>query len=361
MLALTLLLATGAAAQPRPAAVGRDSALAATFLRLSEPAGYFDSDNLISNETSYLHVATRLEALGVRGGAYIGVGPDQNYSYLAIIRPAVAFLVDIRRDNALQHLLFRALFLQATSRLDYLCLWLGCRRPSPGWEGRPVLDLLAWVDSTRLDSASARAARRTTARLVESFGVPLDTRDRETLERFHARFMQDGLALRFESFGRVSDGRYPTLRRLVLERDLEGRQRSYLATEDAWRLVQQMHREGRIIPVVGDLGGRQALPVIAREVRARGLVVSAIYTSNAELYLWRDQRFATFARTVGELPVDARSVIVRSLFDRGGSAHPLRVPGHLSVQLLQRVQDFNRLWRDGALRTYADLVTRDAR
>ena len=46
----------------------------------------------------------------MRGGAYIGVGPDQNFSYIAAIRPDVVFIVDVRRDNLLLHLLFKSLF-----------------------------------------------------------------------------------------------------------------------------------------------------------------------------------------------------------------------------------------------------------
>ena len=84
--------------------------------RLSEPGGYFDTDNLISNETSYLHVMGKLREMGVTGGAYLGVGPGQNFSYIAQIRPNVAFLVDIRRDNLLQHLLYKALFELSDSR-----------------------------------------------------------------------------------------------------------------------------------------------------------------------------------------------------------------------------------------------------
>src|SRR5215204_4388412 len=57
--------------------------------RLSEPGGYFDTDNLISNEASYLHVLGRLRKLQTSGGAYIGVGPDQNFSYMAQIRPRI--------------------------------------------------------------------------------------------------------------------------------------------------------------------------------------------------------------------------------------------------------------------------------
>src|SRR5450759_3351316 len=60
---------------------------------LSEPGGDFDTDNLISNERSYLHVIPALELSGVAGGVYIGVGPDQNFSYIARIRPEVAFII----------------------------------------------------------------------------------------------------------------------------------------------------------------------------------------------------------------------------------------------------------------------------
>src|SRR5687767_765427 len=80
---------------------------------LSEPSGYFDTDNLISNERSYLSVLPALRAAGVRGGAYLGVGPDQSFSYIAEIRPAIALIIDIRRDNLLLHLLFKALFAES--------------------------------------------------------------------------------------------------------------------------------------------------------------------------------------------------------------------------------------------------------
>jgi hypothetical protein len=59
------------------------SPFAAQIASLSEPAGYFDTDNLISNERSYLQVLPDLGRRNVRGGAYIGVGPDQNFTYIA--------------------------------------------------------------------------------------------------------------------------------------------------------------------------------------------------------------------------------------------------------------------------------------
>jgi hypothetical protein len=86
-----------------------------------------------------------------------------------------------------------------------------------------------------------------------------------------------------------------------------------------------------------------------------------LYTSNAEMYVWRDGGFPAFATSVAGLPVASKGVIIRSYFDRSGSTHPLGVPGHTSVQLLQRLPDFNRLFRTSAFRTYWDLVTLEAR
>jgi hypothetical protein len=362
LLSATLVAVAAGAQAPAPAAA-RDTAFAAAVQRLSEPGGFFDSDNLISNESSYLHVITRLRRLRVSGGAYIGVGPDQNYSYIAAIRPAVAYMIDIRRDNALQHLLYKALFERSRNRAEFLCRLLG--RPLPPtierWSGRPITEILAWVDSTRLDDASGAREREATLRLAASYGVPLDERDRATVLRFHAEFMREGLELQFSSFRRGNRGMYPSFRSLIVARDLDGEMSGFLASETAWRTVRDLHAAGRIIPVVGNLGGDTAFPALAAELRARNLRVSALYTSNAEMYIWRDGLFPAFARTVAALPIDARSVIIRSYFDRSGDRHPLAVPGHISVQLLQRISDFVTRYRNGQLRTYWDVVSLDAR
>src|SRR5262249_5491998 len=106
-----------------------DTSFAGLVSQLSEAPGYFDSDNIITNEASYLHIASQLTKVGTHGGAYIGVGPDQNFSYIALIKPRVAFMLDIRRDNLLEHLLFKSLFMMSRNRLEYLCLLLG--KPVP--------------------------------------------------------------------------------------------------------------------------------------------------------------------------------------------------------------------------------------
>jgi hypothetical protein len=76
----------------------------------SEPDGYFRSDNLLSNESGLQDVIPRLKDRVKPGGVYIGVGPEQNFTYLLAFQPKISFVVDIRRLNMLEHLLYKAAF-----------------------------------------------------------------------------------------------------------------------------------------------------------------------------------------------------------------------------------------------------------
>src|SRR5204863_6856621 len=95
---------------------------------LSEPAGAFRlSDNFVSNEPLF---AENVRWLRPAGGVYIGVGPEQNFSYIARLRPAMAFIVDIRRENRNLHLLYKALFTLSTDRADFVSRLFSRPRPS---------------------------------------------------------------------------------------------------------------------------------------------------------------------------------------------------------------------------------------
>jgi hypothetical protein len=48
---------------------------------LSELGGTFRSDNLLSNESRLQFVIPDLLKTVSRGGAYVGVGPEQNFTY----------------------------------------------------------------------------------------------------------------------------------------------------------------------------------------------------------------------------------------------------------------------------------------
>src|ERR1044071_9389653 len=75
----------------------------------SEPGGFFRSDNFVSNEITFQWVLPDLAKTTKTGGVYMGVGPDQNFTYIVAMQPKIAFIVDIRRQNMLHHLLYKAL------------------------------------------------------------------------------------------------------------------------------------------------------------------------------------------------------------------------------------------------------------
>jgi hypothetical protein len=338
-----------------------DSSFAALVARLSETGGVFDSDNIISNEGSYLQIASQLAKTGVHGGAYIGVGPDQNFSYVALIRPSIAFMLDIRRDNLLEHLLFKSLFELSRNRTEYLCLLFG--KPVPAdigaWTGRQTGLIVAYLNQTRTDSQTVAATRKATNERITKFGVALDARDRQMIDRYRAEFIADGLDTRYSSLGRNNRMDYPTFGQLMVATDRAGRQISFLADEDAFQFVRSLQLANRIVPVVGNVAGDKAVKAIGQYAAEHSLNVSAFYVSNVEQYLLtRDGGFDAYAKNVKTLPHDSTSVIIRSYFGRFGTTHPLFVPGvsSISTSMIEPIDTFLRAFAAGDIRTYSDLV-----
>jgi hypothetical protein len=305
----------------RPAATG----FAAQIDALSEPGGYFDTDNLISNERSYLQVLPDLGRPAVRGGAYVGVGPDQNFSYIARLRPSIAFIVDIRRDNLLLHLLFKALFEQAHTRIEYLSLLFG--RPMPDnaahWRTDPVERLTDYVDSTQPERESMGARRVRLDGAIRRYGVTLSAGDVATIAKFHGRFIAAGLDLRFESTGRPPQSHYPTYRDLLVAADSVGRKGNFLASEEGFQFVKSLEGRDLVVPVVGNLAGPTALTGIGTVLKRRGEPLSAFYTSNVEFYLAREGTLDRFLDNLSRIPHRPGAVIIRSVFggfNRGSSS-----------------------------------------
>ena len=339
-----------------------DSAWGALVLSLSEEGGYFDTDNLISNERSYLHVLAPLRSMA--GGAYVGVGPDQSFSYLAAARPAVAFLIDVRRDNLLHHLLLRSLFLLSSNRAEYLARLHGRALPegTRAWDDRTLEAILDRVDSLPADPAAVRATRRAVAALLRALPLPLSDADLATIECFHQEFVSQGTGLRFRTFGRAPQPYYPNYRQLLLETDARGRQGSFLVSEEDFRWVKDLQARNLVVPVVGDLAGSHAMRAVAGWLTEHGVGVSEYYTSNVEDYLWRGGDYPAFVANVRALPWTSDGVIIRSYFGgrRGSFPGLAALPGYYSIQLLQPATAFLRAadsLMDGTRMSYEQVIT----
>ncbi|MEO5960685.1 MAG: hypothetical protein ABIR80_16350, partial [Opitutaceae bacterium] len=326
-----------AAAEVQPAL--SPAAFAALVEKLSESGADFGSDNLISNEQSYLHVMPALERARVSGGAYVGVAPDQNFSYLAQIKPEIAYLIDLRRDNLLLLLLFKALFAEAPTRVGYLCLLTG--RPPPEqperWADKTIKEIIAYVDGAKpLPESEQKKIQARLDAVMQGFGVPLSAGDLATIAKARSEFVAGGLALRFEVRGRGESPNYPTLRTLLAENDGAGHQLSFLASEVAFQFVRSLQTRNLIVPVVGDVSGARAMRGIAADMKARGLRLSGFYISNVEYYLFQDRTFDAYIENLRQFPHDERSTVIRSVFPSGGNrtlAPP--VPGYYSTSLVQ--------------------------
>jgi hypothetical protein len=294
---------------------------AAQISDLSEPGGFFDTDNLISNERSYLQVLPELARRKVHGGAYVGVGPDQNFSYIAEIRPSIAFIIDVRRDNLLLHLLFKALFAQARTRVEYLAFLFGRAVPADveRWKDAPLEQIARYLDQHSAQQPLDPLRGRLDA-AVHAFGFPLSSADLATIDRFHRRFIEAGLELRFQSMGRPPQLYYPTYRDLLLETDGEGHQRNYLASEESFQFVKGLEARDKVIPVVGNIAGPSAMNAVARALTSRHEQLSAFYVSNVEFYLEREGTYQRFTTNLSRMPRAPNGVIIRSIFGRGGGS-----------------------------------------
>jgi len=357
---LLVVFAMSSAASRLAEASKDHKAFAALSARLSEPGGHFDSDNLISNETSYLHVLGKMREIGTSGGVYLGVGPDQSFTYIAKVRPRMAIMIDIRRDNLLQHLMYKALFARARNRMEYLCLFFGKPFPSDkGWEQKTIKELADYIDETPSDMKLFEKTSKNILNDIRKFGIMLSETDLETVAQIQKAFYTAGLDIRYSSHHRPPRSIYPTYRDLLLERDLSGQRQNYFNSEDDFQFLKELQEKDMIVPVVGDLSGPYALKAIGQYIKEIKERVSVFYVSNVEFYLLRQGTFDTFIENLKSLPIDNRSLIVRSYFNYYAPPHPQAEPNHFSTQLLQRIEDLIKDCGNGRC-DYNDIVTRNS-
>jgi hypothetical protein len=275
----------------------------------SEPAGSFLSENLVSNES---HLAEMIHLMGAehRGGVYIGVGPEQNFSYIARLQPQMAFVVDIRRENRDLHLMYKALFEISRDRADFVSRLFSRPRPSgirPDGSVAELFDAFASVDASHALFASTLQAVRD--RLVSDHHLPLAIDQLQWIEHVLSAFYADGPAINYwrtpatadvEASTREVRDRVFSYAGLMMAKDESSAPRSYLASERSFRIVKELEEKNLIVPIVGDFAGDRALTAVARYVQDHGATVSLFYGSNVPDVLTPDQLRA-FCRNLAAL------------------------------------------------------------
>ena len=323
----------------------------------SEPGGYFRSDNFVSNESTFQRVIPELYARTKPGGIYLGVGPDQNFTYIAALHPKFAFIVDIRRQNLLEHLMYKALFEMSDNRADFLSKLFA--RPLP--ERLPVdasaEKLFEVFNNEETDQALAKQSLAAIHQfLLRHSFVPL-LEDSKSIEYVYNSFVSAGPDIRYSFPNQYAWRRFPSYAELMLETDENGENHSYLASEANFQAIKKMESENRIIPIVGDFAGEKALRSLGKYLKDHHASVSAFYTSNVEFYLFQTDDWRKFLNNVAELPVDADSVFVRAYFNNYDLKFPT-VAGARSITLVDNIAGLLTAFDNGKIRTYLDVVRR---
>src|SRR5215217_58240 len=182
-----------------------------TFWRLmteySEPWGTFRSENFVSNETSLQWVLPELSRRAPTGGVYMGVAPDQNFTYLTSLQPSIAFIVDIRHQNAIQHLMYKALIEMSKDRAEFLAK-LFARAPLPGVDSTSsATALFEALAKQPADSVRYREnLRAITTRLIGTHRFALSDSEHVSLGCVYGAFFTQGPDL---TYGYSSECRNP--------------------------------------------------------------------------------------------------------------------------------------------------------
>jgi hypothetical protein len=281
----------------------------------SEPNGFFRSDNLLSNETFLQHVIPDLIHTARTDRVYIGVGPEQNFTYIAALRPKMAFIVDIRRANLQLHLMYKALFEMAADRAEFVSRLFSRKRPpglGPRSTPQEIFAAYARVDTSEITYRENLLAIQT--HLVRKRRLPLSADDLKGIEYVYYAFYWHGPVIQYWSSGGGRGARdAPTYADLMLAEDGKGTARSYMATEENFAFLKDLHTRNMLVPVVGNFAGPKALRAVGRYLKEREAIVSAFYLSNVEQYLSRDGQWYTFCGNVATLPLDNTSTFIRSV------------------------------------------------
>jgi hypothetical protein len=365
--AFALLVTLGAAAatlaqtKPAPTTPLPEKLSITEFTRLirefSEEGGEFHSDNLISNETSYLHIVDKLKELGATGGAYIGVGPEQNFTYIAKTRPRLAFIIDIRRLAVVQHLIYKAIFQLSPSRAEFLSRLLSVplvKGKAPA-ANASINDLVAYFTTTPADEKLYAANLAELRKLMQKdFQFTLSEQENQGLEYVFSSFKEDGLSISYQLRNGFRGMYFPTFKEIIAATDLHNKQGGFLASDDDYNYVRNLQLKNLIVPVTGNFAGTKAFTSVADYIRKHGLVVNTIYCSNVEQYLFEYQVFDGFAANIKKLPTNDQSLFIRTLSSRG--RHPARINGHMFTTLMQRVAVFLKDYNAGEYTYYNKLV-----
>jgi hypothetical protein len=328
LVGLGQLLPSGRAAGPAPApAELSDRQFWSLSKDSSEEDGFFRSDNLLSNETTFQYIIPDLLKAAKAGRVYMGVGPEQNFTYMVALKPSMAFIIDIRHGNLDVHLMYKALFELSNDRADFVARLFSRKRPA-GLTAKSTVDEIfsAYSKAEGNQELYEQNLKAIEDDLTKKHGFPLSSGDLDGIRWALSNYYQFGPSISYNSSlsanvppaivganGGIRGGNNGvTYASLMMSDDGNGQYRSYLASEDSFQFLKNLESKNLVVPVVGDFGGEKAIRAVATYLKSIGAQVSAFYLSNVEQFLSQDGKWDRFCLSVASLPIDDASMFIRS-------------------------------------------------
>jgi hypothetical protein len=312
----------------------------------SEPGGTFVSDNIISNELEFQRVIPDVQRLGPHN-VYMGVGPEQNFTYIVAFKPSMAFIVDIRKGNLLLQLTYKALVETSSNRAEFMSHLFARQQPTGVGPNSTARELFRAFGAMHVSKNAAKENYQQILHQLEIVhGFTLSEDDKRGISEVYRSFYNGGPFVR----GDFGGGTWiPSYAELMEQTDLHGLDHSFLQSEQNFQILKDYEVRNLVVPLVGDFVGDRTIRKIGEYLRENHTTVDVFYTSNVEKYLFEAGTEKKFYSNVSGLPMEADALFIRTFFthtDRG--LNSLLDPIALCLAAVN----------NGEVRSYANLVSR---
>jgi hypothetical protein len=333
----------------------QDSAFWRMVTDFSEDAGSFRFQYM-SNEREFAALIPELKKSTKPGGVYLGVGPEQNFSYIAALRPRIAFIFDIRRQNMLEHLIYKAVFEMSPNRVEFISR-LFSRKVPAGLSDKSSVSALfqAFGRAPRDPQVFAQNLEAIKEHVIKDRRFTLTRQDQSDIDDIYRIFFDSGPGVPYPggNFNIFYGGSYADL---MTTADDDGQPRSYLASEDDFQFLREMERGNLVVPLVGDFAGTKAIRAVAGYLKDHQATATTFYTSNVEQYLFEQaDDWRRFYTNLASLPLDSSSTLIRSSHFAPAGARLRRVPSNY-VMLRSSIADLVKAFRENRIRNYYDAI-----
>jgi len=286
---------------------------------------------------------------------------------MAGVKPKIAFIFDIRRQNAIELLMYKALFELSPTRADFVSRLFSIKAADKVPTTARANSLFLAIDGLKGDRAYYTENLAAIKGNLVKHGFALSADDLKKIEYIYDVFFRGGPEIDYMFASPFPQGMAPAPNyvQAMTDTDKDQKQWSFLATEENYKFVREMQLKNLIIPVVGDFAGPKAIRKVAEFVGQHNAVISAFYVSNVEVYLagglgpvqnrtGTPEKLQAFYENAAALPVDRSSLYIR--FIGAQQAGNLRWWSGAWLQAVSPMIDLREKIKSGQRPTYQEAL-----